>query len=52
MINRKALAERVGKSIRMEEGTLYFTKEIERRLFFGMTVIMLLLGILARVGLF
>ncbi|MDY6878796.1 MAG: hypothetical protein V2J25_14050 [Desulfatiglans sp.] len=35
-----------------EEGKIYFTRETEKRIFFGLTLIMLLLGILAKIGLF
>jgi len=33
-------------------GKIYFTKELERRFYFFMTIIMLILGLLAKTGLF
>ena len=35
-----------------EEGKIYFNRETEKKIFFGLTLIMLLLGILAKIGLF
>ena len=32
------------------DGRLYFTRQVERRLFFGGTVIMLLYGLLVKIG--
>lgn len=34
------------------DGKIYFTKETERRVFFVMTLIMLIFGIMYRIGLF
>jgi hypothetical protein len=35
---------------RVEDGRIYFSRVIERKFFFGLTVIMLLLGILFKLG--
>ncbi|MBU0973529.1 MAG: hypothetical protein KKC20_23010 [Proteobacteria bacterium] len=34
------------------DGKLFFTKQVEQKVFFAMTMIMLLAGILAKIGLF
>ena len=38
--------------IRARRGRIYFSRETERKFFFGATVLMLLAGILFKVGLF
>ena len=40
------------RSLSYEKGKFYFSKQLERKFYFGLTIIMLLLGILAKVGLF
>ncbi len=40
------------KAILYEEGRLYFTRALERKIFFGLTLLMLLWGILTRFGFF
>ena len=40
------------KLLLYEEGKFYFSKQLERKFYFGLTIIMLSLGILAKVGLF
>ena len=40
------------KALLHEKGKIYFTRETERKFYFGLTIIMLLFGILAKVGLF
>ena len=40
------------KVIRYKNGKMYFSRETERKFFFILTVIMLLLGLFAKVGLF
>ena len=36
--------------LRFENGKMYFTKTAERRFYFGMTIIMLLAGMLYKLG--
>jgi hypothetical protein len=38
------------KAVRHEAGVTYFTREAERRLFFFLTIIMLILGIVYKIG--
>ncbi|MGD9876687.1 hypothetical protein [Desulfococcus sp.] len=38
------------KAVRHEAGVTYFTREAERRLFFFLTIIMLILGIIYKIG--
>jgi hypothetical protein len=38
------------KKLRFENGRIYFSRAAERKLFFGLTLIMLLLGILFKLG--
>jgi hypothetical protein len=38
------------KKLRFENGRIYFSRAAERKLFFGLTLIMLLLGILFQLG--
>ncbi len=40
------------KVIRYKNGKIYFSRETERKFFFILTVIMLLVGLFAKVGLF
>ncbi len=40
------------KTLFFKNGRTYFTKEAEKKFYFGLTIIMLLLGILSKVGLF
>ncbi len=40
------------KRLLYENGKMYFTRKTERRFFFGLTIIMFLLGIFTKVGLF
>lgn len=40
------------KILRHEKGKIYFSKETERKIFFFLTLLMLLCGILAKTGLF
>lgn len=40
------------KTILVKNGRVYYKKESERKLFFVLTIIMLLLGILAKIGFF
>jgi hypothetical protein len=40
------------KVIRYKNGKIYFSRETERKFFFILTVIMLLMGLFAKVGLF
>ncbi|MBU2551040.1 MAG: hypothetical protein KKB20_21700 [Proteobacteria bacterium] len=40
------------KTVHHEKGVTYFSKDSERRVFFILTLIMLLLGILYKCGLF
>jgi hypothetical protein len=40
------------KVIQYKNGKIYFSRETERKFFFILTVIMLLLGLFAKVGLF
>jgi len=40
------------KRLLHENGKMYFTRGTERRFFFGLTIIMLLLGIFVKAGLF
>ena len=40
------------KTLLHENGKIYFTRETERKFYFVLTIIMLLLGILAKAGLF
>ena len=44
--------EKKEKMLRYEGGRVYFTGMSERRFFFVLTLVMLLLGILVRFGLF
>lgn len=54
MINQNNSNEKntPGKQIYFNGSKIYFTKEIERKCFFFLTVAMLLLGILSGAGLF
>ncbi|UCF95781.1 MAG: hypothetical protein JSW39_07400 [Desulfobacterales bacterium] len=38
------------KKLRLENGRIYFSRAAERKFFFSLTVIMLLLGVLFRLG--
>jgi hypothetical protein len=38
------------KKLRIEGGRIYFSRAVERKFFFGLTVAMLLLGILFKLG--
>jgi hypothetical protein len=38
------------KKLRIENGRIYFSRAAERKFFFSLTVIMLLLGILFKLG--
>ena len=40
------------KMIQYKNGKIYFSRESERKFFFILTVIMLLMGLFAKVGLF
>lgn len=40
------------KSATWREGRLYFTRRMERRIFFGLTLIMLAWGVLVKLGVF
>jgi len=40
------------KAIRIKNGRLYFTKETERLIYFALTVVMLLAGLMVKIGLF
>ncbi len=40
------------KPLFYEKGKFYFTSQLERKFYFGLTIIMLSLGILAKAGLF
>ena len=40
------------KTLLHEKGKIYFTRETEKKFYFGLTIIMLLSGILAKIGLF
>ena len=44
--------DRPKKTIQYKNGKIYFSREMERKFFFILTVIMLLLGIFAKAGLF
>ena len=39
------------RKLRLEDGRIYFSRGVERKFFFSLTVIMLLLGILFKLGL-
>ncbi len=38
------------KKLRIKDGRIYFSRAVERKLFFGLTLVMLLLGILFKLG--
>lgn len=38
------------KKFRVEDGRIYFSRTAERRFFFSLTVIMLMLGVLFKLG--
>ncbi len=38
------------RRLRIEDGRIYFSRDAERKFFFSLTVIMLLLGILFKLG--
>ena len=38
------------KAVRHEAGVTYFTREAERRVFFFLTIVMLVLGIVYKIG--
>jgi hypothetical protein len=38
------------KKLRLADGRIYFSRSAERKFFFGLTVIMLLLGVLFQLG--
>jgi hypothetical protein len=40
------------KGILYKNGKMYFTREMERKFYFILTILMLLLGLLAKTGLF
>ena len=40
------------KMIQYKSGKTYFSRQVERKFFFILTIIMLLLGLLAKAGLF
>ncbi len=40
------------KGVQYKNGKIYFSKETERKFFFILTVIMLLVGFFAKIGLF
>ncbi len=40
------------KTLRYGNGKIYFTRETEKKIYFALTIIMLVLGILAKAGLF
>lgn len=44
--------DRPKKLIQYKDGKIYFNREMERKFYFILTILMLLLGLLAKVGLF
>ena len=44
--------DRPNKMIQYKNGKIYFSKETERAVYFILTILMLLLGLLAKAGLF
>jgi len=50
-LNREETAG-TGRQIRYRWGKIYFSAKLERKVFFILTILMLLLGLLAKAGLF
>ena len=44
--------DRLKKMIQYKSGKIYFSRQTERALYFILTILMLLLGLFAKVGLF
>ncbi len=49
--NHNTISEKK-RGICFHEGKLYFTKQVERKIFFFLTIVMLILGIASYTGIF
>lgn len=47
---KKTYEKKVMKTLRHEEGVTYYSRETERRVFFILTIAMLIMGILYKIG--
>lgn len=45
-----AVEPQARKKLRVEKGRIYFSRAAERKFFFGLTLIMLMLGVLFKLG--
>ncbi len=50
--NEKHMKRRGKIKWRLEDGRMYFSRAAERKFFFGLTMFMLLLGVLFKLGVF